>query len=54
MNRMTVLYEEISHKRNKDKYHNSNKGAIYYAIKAVVRKSILIRTPRAKAANTFH
>jgi hypothetical protein len=40
---MTVLYEEISHKRNKDNYSKrkrKGKGAIYNVTKAVARKSI--------------
>jgi hypothetical protein len=33
---------------------NQNKGAIYNAIKAVAKKSILILTPRAKVINGYH
>jgi hypothetical protein len=43
MNPMIVLYVEISrckYSSNKDNNHNSSKGAIYNAIKAVAMKSI--------------
>jgi hypothetical protein len=58
MSRMIVQYREISRSNhtNKDKYSNRrhNKGAITCAIKAVVKKSILMQITKARAANSFH
>jgi len=59
MNHMIVQHEEISHNNsNEDSNHsnhiNSSKGTTINVTKAVVRKSILMQTTRAKAANSFH
>jgi hypothetical protein len=48
MSLMIVQQGEIS------KDSNRNKGAIYNAIKAAVRKSILMQIAKARAANGFH
>jgi hypothetical protein len=53
MNHMIVLFEEISHSRNKNSNHiNSSKDDIFNVTKAVVRKSILMKIAKVKAANT--
>jgi len=47
------FFHKINKKDNSSN-HNHNKDDIYNAIKAEARKSILMQTTKARAANGFH
>jgi hypothetical protein len=54
---MIVLCGEISRNSNRSsRSHNNNhnRDVIMFAIKAVVRKSILTQIAKVRAANSFH
>jgi hypothetical protein len=54
MNRMTALRVEISRDNNNNNHSNHNKRDIIPVTKAVARRSTLMQTTKAKAANGSH